>query len=277
MEKSPLISVVIPVFNGEEHLEATLHSVLGQELTSFDLEVIVFNNGSTDDTAKILHSVEDERVKIYHSKETISGPANWNRVSRLAQGDYIKLLPADDLLLSNCLQVQAEILAKDASLALVTSPRIVTSHGGRDLPKPLWSLPPIGKRNREQILNTVLKKSANILGETACVMFRRSAFVNSLPWKDNLPYVIDLDFYLRALEFGNYFGTNLPLAKFRLSPNSWSASFVDKQSQHLISLLEDLGAQTETNYSNLILMFRRVRVKGRSIARRAVNFLYRKN
>jgi hypothetical protein len=54
--------------------------------------------------AEILDSIEDERVTIHRSDKTIAGPANWNRVSRLAKGDYIKLLPADDLLLPNCLQ-----------------------------------------------------------------------------------------------------------------------------------------------------------------------------
>jgi glycosyltransferase involved in cell wall biosynthesis len=275
ISNAPLVSVIVPVYNGKNHILEAIHSALSQELDGFSLEVLVFDNGSVDGTAEALEMVSDERLTVYHSKGTIPGPANWNRVSSLAKGDFIKLLPADDVLLKGCLQEQATTLSRDASLALVASPRILISPKGRKLLRPLGALPIIGKKNGEDVRRLVVKKAANIIGETAGVMFSRPAFLETLPWSDDKAYVIDLDFYLRALKFGDYFGLTTYGAKFRLSPNSWSASFAGKQSQHLISLLEeellDLGL-VDSRTSKLL---RELLVRLRSSVRRIVNLAFR--
>lgn len=95
MRKTPRLTVVIPVYNAQEHLERCLDSVLGQTIE--DIEVILINDGSTDASAQIcdLYAKKDSRVMVSH--ETNGGPAKArNRGILQAAGDYIGFVDSDD-------------------------------------------------------------------------------------------------------------------------------------------------------------------------------------
>ncbi len=91
---SPLFSVVIPAYNVGAFLEETLASVQGQ--TCGDWELIVVDDGSTDDTAERLARVADARLTVHHSANHGVSHAR-NLGMSLARGRYIALLDADDL------------------------------------------------------------------------------------------------------------------------------------------------------------------------------------
>jgi glycosyltransferase involved in cell wall biosynthesis len=65
--KTPKISVVMGVFNGAEFIRETMDSILGQTFTDF--EFIIINDGSTDDTAKIIRSYTDPRIRFVDNKK----------------------------------------------------------------------------------------------------------------------------------------------------------------------------------------------------------------
>lgn len=109
MTQNPLISVCIPVYNGERYVAETIRSV--QEQTYSNLEIIVQDNASTDGTWAILQSMaeQDTRLSIEHNAENHGMAGNWNLAINRARGDYVMLLSADDLLLptfvARCLEV----------------------------------------------------------------------------------------------------------------------------------------------------------------------------
>lgn len=89
----PYFSVVIPLFNKEKHIKTTLQSVWSQNFQDF--EIIVVNDGSTDDSLKIIQSIQDNRLKIYSTKnQGVSHARNFG-ISK-AQSDKIVFLDADD-------------------------------------------------------------------------------------------------------------------------------------------------------------------------------------
>jgi glycosyltransferase involved in cell wall biosynthesis len=89
----PIISVIIPVYNGDKYLSEAIKSVLSQ--TDFELEVIVVDDGSTDDTARIAKSFG---TSVRYSYQMNAGPgAARNYGITLAQGEYFSFLDADDL------------------------------------------------------------------------------------------------------------------------------------------------------------------------------------
>ena len=91
--KSGLVSVIIPVYNGELYLEESLHSVLEQSYQP--VEIIVINDGSSDRTSQILAGFGDS---ITHIDQTNQGPTiARNRGLATARGEYIAFLDADDL------------------------------------------------------------------------------------------------------------------------------------------------------------------------------------
>ena len=91
----PLISIVVPAYNYARFLNACIDSVLAQTYTHWEL--LVIDNGSTDNTAEILAQYADPRIKKLHI-EVNEGPVKaWAMGYRLAQGEYFGLLPADDM------------------------------------------------------------------------------------------------------------------------------------------------------------------------------------
>lgn len=91
---TPLISVIIPVYNGARTVLETVQSVLAQTFTHFEL--IIINDGSSDRTLELLETVDDSRVRIFSYKNG-GLPVARNRGIEQSQGQYITFIDADDL------------------------------------------------------------------------------------------------------------------------------------------------------------------------------------
>ena len=110
---TPLVSVGLFVYNGEQFLEEALHSILNQTFTAFEL--IISDNASTDRTGEIAeaYAKRDHRIRYYRSEKNMG--AGWNacRVYELATGRYFKWAAVDDLLEPDFLRRCVEILESD--------------------------------------------------------------------------------------------------------------------------------------------------------------------
>ena len=95
--KFTIITIGMPVYNGEEHLSATLDSILSQ--TFADFELIISNNASTDATPRICdeYARMDSRVHVFHQPTNIGGARNWNFVVSKAHGQYFKWASGNDI------------------------------------------------------------------------------------------------------------------------------------------------------------------------------------
>jgi glycosyltransferase involved in cell wall biosynthesis len=89
----PLISVIIPLYNKEQFIEATLLSVLNQ--TFSDYEIIIINDGSTDKSVEVVNSFDDNRIILYTTKNKGVSHARNFAISK-ANSDLIALLDGDD-------------------------------------------------------------------------------------------------------------------------------------------------------------------------------------
>ena len=114
---SPKVSVVIPVFNGERFIGDAIRSALGQ--TFRDLEIIVVDDGSIDQTEKIVRQFFD-RV-TYHRQENRGAAAARNLGVMCASGEWIAFLDADDIWYPQKLAVQFEAVALNPAIAFVYS------------------------------------------------------------------------------------------------------------------------------------------------------------
>ena len=96
-EKSPLVSIGLPVFNGEKSLAQALDALLDQDYSN--LEIIISDNGSTDRTSEICEEflTKDSRIKYYRSSENRGSNWNFNRVFELSSGKYFMWAAHDDL------------------------------------------------------------------------------------------------------------------------------------------------------------------------------------
>ncbi|WP_194191071.1 glycosyltransferase family 2 protein [Clostridium chrysemydis] len=89
------VSIIVPVYNGEKYIKRAIYSTINQEYK--DLEIIIINDGSTDNTLKIIKNIEDKRIRIINKKNT--GVSNSRNIGLdNATGDFVMFLDADDYL-----------------------------------------------------------------------------------------------------------------------------------------------------------------------------------
>ena len=119
MNKKHLISVIIPVYNREKVIEKAVNSVLKQ--TFQDFEIIIINDASKDNTAKVLDQLakQDKRIKIITNKENKMVFASRNSGMKIAKGKYIAFLDCDDEYYPTKLQKQLDYLKEHPDIDFV--------------------------------------------------------------------------------------------------------------------------------------------------------------
>ena len=110
------VSIILPAYNAEKYVAASVESLLAQ--TCEDFELLIMNDGSTDATAKVLETFHDDRIKVFRQEHAGLIPA-LNALLAKARGKYIARADADDIYLPNRLQVQVQYLDKHPEIGLV--------------------------------------------------------------------------------------------------------------------------------------------------------------
>lgn len=116
----PLVSILIPVFNGEEYILETLKSISHQSIKSF--EAIIINDGSTDSTAKIVQEYvsTDKRFRLF-TRDNQGMAASLNFAINESVSDLVARIDADDLMAKNRLERQLSFLDKNPSVSVASS------------------------------------------------------------------------------------------------------------------------------------------------------------
>jgi len=192
-KQQPLVSIAIPAYNAEEWIAYTLESAVAQ--TWPRKEIIVVDDGSTDQTAEIANRFASKGVKVV-STENRGLSAAINQAYRLCQGDYIQELDSDDLLAPNKIEVQlAALRESDSKRVLLSSPWAhfyFRPHRARFVPNALWcDLSPV-----EFLLK---KMGQNLHMQNATWLVSRELAEAAGPWEEALEYDQDGEYFSRVL------------------------------------------------------------------------------
>ncbi|ACF45410.1 glycosyl transferase family 2 [Prosthecochloris aestuarii DSM 271] len=115
----PLVTVLMPVYNGEKHLADAVRSILDQTYRNF--EFLVMDDGSTDKSLDIVKSFEDERIIVKRSDRNSGIAKTLNKGIALARGKYIARMDCDDISLPDRLRRQADYLETHSDTGLIGS------------------------------------------------------------------------------------------------------------------------------------------------------------
>lgn len=207
MAKKPNVSVVITAHNYGKYLRQCLDSALNQ--TFKDYEVIVVNDGSTDNTAEILRDYED-RVKIINLPGVgLAGACN--RGIETAMGEYIIRLDADDFFDENILLVETEFLDTHPDIDLVFPDYYIVSEDG-ELVEHVRQLK-VGDELRLLYRNPL----------AAGAMFRKKLFEELGGYTEKPGYTEDYDLWIRFVTKYKVANINLPLMYYRRHKKSMSS------------------------------------------------------
>ncbi|WP_445244717.1 glycosyltransferase [Microcoleus sp. OTE_8_concoct_300] len=183
--QTPLVSVIIPVYNGSRYIVQAVESALGQTFTNW--EIIVVDDGSTDSTHQVLQPYLDRIRYIYQENQ---GPAiARNRACQLAKGEFLAFLDADDYFLPSKLEKQVACFDADPTLDMVQTGWLMVDEKGREISavKPWHQAPKLDLESF--ILYKCVRPSAMLL--------RRKWWEYLGGFDSQFPPTEDLDFALR--------------------------------------------------------------------------------
>lgn len=209
----PLVSIIVPAYNSAGHIYETIASVLTQ--TMEDLEVLIVDDASTDETPSIVRSFSkrDERVILLVQSENRGVAAARNRALSMARGRYVAYLDSDDLWMPEKLERQIAFLCEIGEGACFTSYETVEEDGTH---RNFVHVP--GRIGYRQFLKNTVTCSHTLLFDTEIV--DRSLLVMPDIRKGQ-----DFATWLQVMKAGHdLFGLDEVLAKYRKSPGSLSSN-----------------------------------------------------
>jgi len=231
----PLVSVVVPTYQNESFVGEALESALSQ--TYPHLEVVVADHASTDRTWEIISRIAaNPRVRIMRTAAGGGAARNWNRVTAEADGEYVKLLCADDLLRPTCIEEQVRAAEANPDIVLVAVKRDIIDARGAALVRDRGLADLDGVVPGDMAIRRMVREGTNILGEPACVLFRTQALRAAGEWASDQAYLIDEDMYVRVLQQGSLYAVRKTLAAFRVSESQWSVSLARSQARQAAAL-----------------------------------------
>ena len=192
-DNGPLVSILIPAYNANKWLAATIRSAIAQ--TWKRKEIIVVDDGSTDQTLTIARQFESESVRVLSQKNQGAAAAR-NHALQLSQGDYIQWLDSDDLLAPDKIERQLAALREgDSKRILLSSPWARFYYRTRQapfVPSSLWQdLSPV-----EWLLR---KMGENLYMQPATWLTSRELALAAGPWDTRLWYDDDGEYFCRVL------------------------------------------------------------------------------
>jgi glycosyltransferase involved in cell wall biosynthesis len=230
----PLVTLVIPTFERASFLDDSISSLLAQDYGA--LEIIVIDDGSTDDTPAILAGYAERHPERFSwaRHDNIGQPGTLNRGFAMAKGEILGYLSSDDMLLPAAVTKLVE--------PLVADPEAVASYGGWDYVdedgEKMVSVIPIQFTRHHALL-----RSDPVVGPGA--LFRRSILDVVGGWSDGIRFSPDFDFWLRVASVGRFALVPERLALYRWHEQMTGRSSVGGQiAQERIDIVDRVYAES---------------------------------
>jgi glycosyltransferase involved in cell wall biosynthesis len=202
----PLVSIILPCYNGEKYLKECIDSILNQTYSNFEL--IIIDDGSTDKTLRLLKRYKDKRMVILRNETKLGIVAGLNLAVKYAKGKFIARIDIDDMMREDRLRKQVEFLERDEnqSVALVGSHHYVIDHSGNIIGINQYPV------TVEEIRNAILFK--NPFSHPAVMM--RANVVKQIRYSGKYPHAEDYHLWFKILKKHKAFNIPECLTYYRL-------------------------------------------------------------
>jgi glycosyltransferase involved in cell wall biosynthesis len=235
------VTIVIPVYNGESTIHDTLVSVEAQTYPSY--QAIICNNGSTDGTVHVAENFLRNKnlpIKLLNYPSPSGMILDWNRALNVAlsfNAEFIKLLPADDIISPDCVSKQVECLEQESLLGAAFCPKgLLVDNKKTRYP---WQYPSRRLTSKDQ--RELLFSPANWLGEPGSALIRTTVVRHIGRFDERYPYYGDLHYWLRILSHYPVKIIDANTYWFRIHPLSLTRSQNKQAAQEFIALARDIG------------------------------------
>jgi len=227
---APLISVIMATYNGARFIRQSINSVLAQTLR--ELELIVVDDCSTDETPAILQSISDPRLRVFRNVQNLGVVRSRNRCFAETRGTYVAMLDHDDLSRPRRLEMQAAYLDQHPDTVLIgTAAHLLQA--GRVLP------PRLPGATSPALIGWLLLVANPLV--CSSVMFRAAAARRLDPFmRPDYAYADDFDLYHRLKPFGAIARLDEPLTLYRLHEANTFRKHEEVMTGNAVRVLEPL-------------------------------------
>lgn len=218
MKNNPLVSILIPTYNRATYISSALDSALAQ--TYPNLEIIVHDDASSDNTKEVLSGYHDPRLRVIRTEDNHGMIGGWNYIVKKARGEYIKFLASDDLLEPTCVAELVSSALAHPNSAIITCQRKFINEQGRVVKK-------MGFANKSVVVNgiqharwilTTLRE--NKIGEPTAVLYPTHLVNKTGVYDPQFSQFADFEYWIRMLQFGSVIYVHKSLCSFRVHEGS---------------------------------------------------------
>jgi hypothetical protein len=220
----PRVTVLMPVYNGALYLSEAVQSILQQSFSDF--EFLIIDDGSNDDSVKIIHQFCDSRIRLVHNKVNMGLIASLNRGLGLARGEYVARMDADDISRPYRLKSQVRFMDSNQHIGVCGSwiqlfPKAKSK---------VWKFPEKSDEIRCWQFHAVGVAHP-------AVMMRRQLFTDlGLLYDPAYPHVEDYELWSRAIHYMDFANIQKVLLDYRISSGQICAKHGSEQLLLLASL-----------------------------------------
>ncbi|MFC3862723.1 glycosyltransferase [Deinococcus antarcticus] len=238
MKSEPLITVAIPVFNGEQYIEMAVVSVLNQ--TYGNLEILLLDDGSTDRSLEIIKQFHDSRIRVISDGKNQGLTYRLNETVRMARGEVYARMDADDLMVNTRLERQLEYLLNHPECDVVGSVAYVIDGGNK-----LTGIRG-GNPFMEQGFTSILRRG----GFMHPTVTGRTAWFRAHPYDTDAERCEDIELWLRTADESHFAQIEEPLLFYREVGNQ--SAKVEKTSAGYRKILKGMSRTVKPQYRPLV-------------------------
>jgi glycosyltransferase involved in cell wall biosynthesis len=225
----PLISVIIPAFNAASTIDRALNAVWRQDYAP--IEVIVIDDGSTDETAAAVERHSGRGVRLLRLPRNVGECGAMNAGIAVASGDYLAFLDADDEWLDGKLRKQMAVLTAHPAMTFVTSGFHYVDDQGRPVQKSdTGHLPPELKEFWRDLL------AASYVAKP-CVIARAAALAAVGGFDENLVVAGDQDMWIRLSLAGDVGFVNEDLVRVHITADSLTRRYAAREMEYTLPMV----------------------------------------
>ncbi|MDQ8004976.1 MAG: glycosyltransferase [Pedobacter sp.] len=238
----PEVSVFIAAYNAERYLAEAIISILRQTFTDF--EIIIVNDGSTDQTSKVVQKFSDNRIRYYENEKNMGLVFTRNRLKTLAEGKYIAILDSDDIAHIDRIKLQHDYLSANPDVVLCGGHGRQIDENGNFEGKLIEVISGVDLGPYLLLRNPFINSST---------MFRRDTFMSIGGYRD-FPIAEDYDCFVRMSEMGVVTNLDSILVDYRIHGTNTTTIYADNlvvyQKRVIEYILSSIGLteiETKTN------------------------------
>jgi len=236
------ITVLMPVYNGDKYLKKAIDSILEQSFKNFEL--LLINDGSTDNSQTIIDSYSDNRIKVVLNEKNIGLINTLNKGLKLSKGKYVCRFDCDDISMPDRLMEQFLFLERNPSHVLVGSNVEIINECSKRV-----KLKKYPEMHDEIMMGMMF---SNQICHPA-VMFKNICTEHSLFYSSAAVHFEDYEFWSRLSDFGLFHNIQKNLIKYREHSTQISIKHKKKQDDSIYSTRSEFVLKRKTSLTPSIV------------------------